>query len=189
VARGLSAAAPVPGRFEAIDGGQLFTVLVDYAHKPDALDQALRAARELVAEHAPRSHGRSGRRRLLVVFGCGGDRDIAKRPLMGEVATRLADDVILTSDNPRSEDPLAIIDDIRAGITPGAAATVAVEPDRRRAIERAVAHARPGDVVVIAGKGHETTQTIGDTVRPFDDREVARATLAAVVPRARGGER
>jgi UDP-N-acetylmuramoyl-L-alanyl-D-glutamate--2,6-diaminopimelate ligase len=189
VARGLSAAAPVPGRFEAIDGGQPFTVLVDYAHKPDALDQALRAARELVAEHAPRSHGRSGRRRLLVVFGCGGDRDIAKRPLMGKVATRLADDVILTSDNPRSEDPLAIIDDIRAGITPGAAATVAVEPDRRRAIERAVAHARPGDVVVIAGKGHETTQTIGDTVRPFDDREVARATLAAVVPRARGGER
>jgi UDP-N-acetylmuramoyl-L-alanyl-D-glutamate--2,6-diaminopimelate ligase len=178
VARGLSAAAPVPGRFEAIDGGQLFTVLVDYAHKPDALDQALRAARELVADG----------RRLLVVFGCGGDRDIAKRPLMGDVATRLADDVILTSDNPRSEDPLVIIDDIRAGVTPGAAA-VAVEPDRRRAIERAVAHARPGDVVVIAGKGHETTQTIGDTVRPFDDREVARATLATLVPRAPGGER
>ena len=178
VARGLSAAAPVPGRFEAIDGGQLFTVLVDYAHKPDALDQALRAARELVADG----------RRLLVVFGCGGDRDIAKRPLMGDVATRLADDVILTSDNPRSEDPLAIIDDIRAGVTPGAAA-VAVEPDRRRAIERAVAHARPGDVVVIAGKGHETTQTIGDTVRPFDDREVARATLATLAPRAPGGER
>jgi UDP-N-acetylmuramoyl-L-alanyl-D-glutamate--2,6-diaminopimelate ligase len=180
VARGLSAATPVPGRFEAIDGGQLFTVLVDYAHKPDALDQALRAARELVV---------SGRRRLRVVFGCGGDRDIAKRPLMGEVATRLADDVILTSDNPRSEDPLAIIDDIRAGIPPGAAATVAVEPDRRRAIERALADARPGDVVLIAGKGHETTQTTGDTVRPFDDREGARATLAALVPRARGGER
>jgi UDP-N-acetylmuramoyl-L-alanyl-D-glutamate--2,6-diaminopimelate ligase len=198
VARGLSAATPVPGRFEAIDGGQLFTVLVDYAHKPDALDQALRAARELVAEHAPRSHGPSGRgsgqhvsgrQRLLVVFGCGGDRDIAKRPLMGEVATRLADYVILTSDNPRSEDPLAIIDDIRAGIPPGTAATVAVEPDRRSAIERAVADARSGDVVVIAGKGHETTQTTGDTVRAFDDREVARATLAALVPRARGGER
>jgi UDP-N-acetylmuramoyl-L-alanyl-D-glutamate--2,6-diaminopimelate ligase len=186
VARGLSAATPVPGRFEAIDGGQHFTVLVDYAHKPDALDQALRAARELVAEHAGQ-HG-SGPR-LLVVFGCGGDRDAAKRPLMGEVATRLADDVILTSDNPRSEDPLAIIDDIRVGIPTGTAATVAVEPDRRRAIERAVAEARPGDVVVIAGKGHETTQTVGDTVRPFDDREVARATLAALVPRARGGER
>ena len=189
VARGLSAAAPVPGRFEAIDGGQRFTVIVDYAHKPDALDQALRSARELVAEeHAPRSHGRSGRR-LLVVFGCGGDRDVAKRPLMGEVATRLADDVILTSDNPRSEDPLAIIDDIRSGIPAGVAAAVAVEPNRRRAIESAVAEARPGDVVVIAGKGHETTQTIGDTVRPFDDRQVARATLAALGPRAGGGER
>jgi UDP-N-acetylmuramoyl-L-alanyl-D-glutamate--2,6-diaminopimelate ligase len=187
VARGLSAATPVPGRFEAIDGGQRFTVLVDYAHKPDALDQALRAARELVADHAPRSHGRPGQ--LLVVFGCGGDRDAAKRPLMGEVATRLADDVILTSDNPRSEDPLAIIDDIRAGIPPGTAATVAVEPDRRRAIERAMAGARLGDVVVIAGKGHETTQTVGDTVRPFDDREVAGAALAALLPRARGGER
>jgi UDP-N-acetylmuramoyl-L-alanyl-D-glutamate--2,6-diaminopimelate ligase len=180
VARGLSAATPVPGRFEAIDGGQPFTVLVDYAHKPDALDQALRAARELVAV----SGGR-----LLVVFGCGGDRDVAKRPLMGEVATRLADDVVLTSDNPRSEDPLAIIDDIRAGIPPGAGATVAVDPDRGRAIERAVAEARPGDVVVIAGKGHETTQTIGDTVRPFDDREVARAALAALGPRAGGGAR
>jgi UDP-N-acetylmuramoyl-L-alanyl-D-glutamate--2,6-diaminopimelate ligase len=179
VARGLSAAAPVPGRFEAIDGGQRFTVIVDYAHKPDALDQALRSARELVAEG----------RRLLVVFGCGGDRDVAKRPLMGEVATRLADDVILTSDNPRSEDPLAIIDDIRSGISAGVAAAVAVEPNRRRAIESAVAEARPGDVVVIAGKGHETTQTIGDTVRPFDDRQVTRATLAALGPRAGGGAR
>jgi UDP-N-acetylmuramoyl-L-alanyl-D-glutamate--2,6-diaminopimelate ligase len=183
VARGLSAAPPVPGRFEAIAGGQRFTVIVDYAHKPDALDQALRSAREL----AEGQHVSGGR--LLVVFGCGGDRDVAKRPLMGEVATRLADDVILTSDNPRSEDPLAIIDDIRAGIPAGAAATVAVEPDRRRAIERAVAEARPGDVVVIAGKGHETTQTIGDTVRPFDDREVARAGLAALGPRAGGGAR
>ncbi len=189
VARGLSAAKPVPGRFEAIDGGQRFTVLVDYAHKPDALDQALRSARELVAGHSPRSHGRSGRRRLLVVFGCGGDRDVAKRPLMGEVATRLADDVILTSDNPRSEEPQAIIDDIRAGIPPGTDATVAVEPDRRRAIEQAVAEARPGDVVVIAGKGHETSQTIGDRVLPFDDREVARVALAALASRAPGGGR
>ncbi|HEY6699094.1 MAG TPA: UDP-N-acetylmuramoyl-L-alanyl-D-glutamate--2,6-diaminopimelate ligase [Acidimicrobiales bacterium] len=179
VARGLSAATPVPGRFEAIDGGQRFTVLVDYAHKPDALDQALRAARELVTT------GRS----LLVVFGSGGDRDVVKRPLMGEVATRLADTVILTSDNPRSEDPQAIIDDIRAGVPADPAATVAVEPDRRRAIERAVSEARPGDVVVIAGKGHETTQTLGDTVRPFDDREVARAALAASAPGAAGGER
>jgi UDP-N-acetylmuramoyl-L-alanyl-D-glutamate--2,6-diaminopimelate ligase len=179
VARGLSAATPVPGRFEAIDGGQRFTVLVDYAHKPDALDQALRAARELVEDGG----------RLLVVFGCGGDRDAAKRPLMGEVATRLADDVILTSDNPRSEDPPAIIEAIRAGIPPGTTAGVAVQLDRRRAIERAVAEAGPGDVVVIAGKGHETTQTVGDTVRPFDDREVARAVLASPAPRAHGGER
>jgi UDP-N-acetylmuramoyl-L-alanyl-D-glutamate--2,6-diaminopimelate ligase len=124
---------------------------------------------------------------VRVVFGCGGDRDAAKRPLMGEVATRLADDVILTSDNPRSEDPQAIIDDIRAGIRLGMGATVAVEPDRRDAIERAVADAGPGDVVLIAGKGHETTQTAGDTVRPFDDREVARAALAAVAPRTPGG--
>jgi UDP-N-acetylmuramoyl-L-alanyl-D-glutamate--2,6-diaminopimelate ligase len=121
------------------------------------------------------------------VFGCGGDRDAAKRPLMGEVATRLADDVILTSDNPRSEDPQAIIDDIRAGIPAGAG--VAVELDRRRAIERAVAAARPGDVVVIAGKGHETTQTIGETVCPFDDRAVARTALAALAPGAPGGAR
>ena len=108
---------------------------------------------------------------------------------MGEVATRLADDVILTSDNPRSEDPRAIIDDIRAGIPAGTGATVAVEPDRRRAIEQALAEARPGDVVVIAGKGHETTQTIGETVRPFDDREVARAALAALASGAAGGGR
>jgi UDP-N-acetylmuramoyl-L-alanyl-D-glutamate--2,6-diaminopimelate ligase len=178
VARGLSAAPPVPGRFEAIDAGQRFTVLVDYAHKPDALEQALRAARELVADG-----------RLRVVFGCGGDRDAAKRPLMGGVAARLADDVIVTSDNPRSEDPLAIIDAIRAGIPPGRRAAVAVEPDRRRAIERAVDEARPGDVVVIAGKGHETTQTVGDTVRPFDDREVAGVALAAMAARPGGGER
>ena len=177
VARGLSAATPVPGRFEAVDGGQRFTVLVDYAHKPDALEQALLAARELVA----------GGGRLRVVFGCGGDRDAAKRPLMGEVASRLADDVLLTSDNPRSEDPQAIIDGIRAGIPPGAGAKVAVEPERRDAIERAVADARPGHVVVIAGKGHETTQTAGDTVRPFDDRDVARAALAAVAARGPGG--
>jgi UDP-N-acetylmuramoyl-L-alanyl-D-glutamate--2,6-diaminopimelate ligase len=179
VARGLSAATPVPGRFEAIDGGQSFTVLVDYAHKPDALDKALLAARELV----------SGGGRLLVVFGCGGDRDVAKRPLMGEVAARLADRVILTSDNPRSEDPQAIIDDIRAGIPGDAGGAVAVEPDRRRAIERALAEAGPGDVVVIAGKGHEATQTIGGTVRPFDDGQVARTALAALRSGAHGGDR
>jgi UDP-N-acetylmuramoyl-L-alanyl-D-glutamate--2,6-diaminopimelate ligase len=175
VAGGLSAGAPVPGRFEAIDAGQPFTVLVDYVRKPDALDKALRAARELV----------TGGGRRVVVFGCGGDRDAAKRPLMGEVAARLADRVILTSDNPHSEDPLAIIDEIRTGIASGS--KPAVEPDRRRAIERAVAEAAVGDVVLMTGRGHETTQTIGDTVVPFDDCEVARAALAAVAPGSHGG--
>jgi UDP-N-acetylmuramoyl-L-alanyl-D-glutamate--2,6-diaminopimelate ligase len=176
VARGLSAAPPVPGRFEAVDAGQPFAVLVDYAHKPDALDKALRAARELV--------GSGGR--LTVVFGCGGDRDAAKRPLMGEVAARLADRVVITSDNPRSEDPQAIIDAVRAGVTSGAGA-VTVDVDRRRAIEQALAQARAGDVVVIAGKGHETTQTTGDMLVPFDDREVARAALAARAQGTGGG--
>ena len=177
-ARGLSAAPPVPGRFEAVDAGQPFAVLVDYAHKPGALDKALRAARELV--------GRGGR--LTVVFGCGGDRDAAKRPLMGEVAARLADRVVITSDNPRSEDPQAIIDEVRAGVTSGAG-PVTVDADRRRAIELALGEASVGDVVVIAGKGHETTQTTGDTVVPFDDREVARAALAARAQGTGGGGR
>jgi UDP-N-acetylmuramoyl-L-alanyl-D-glutamate--2,6-diaminopimelate ligase len=166
IAHGLAAAPPVPGRFEAVDAGQPFTVVVDYSHKPDALDQALRSARELVAPGGA----------LAVVFGCGGDRDRAKRPVMGEVAARLADRVVVTSDNPRSEDPLAIIAEIRAGI-PGDARGVDVEPDRRRAIEGALAAAGTGDVVLVAGKGHETTQVVGDRALPFDDREVARAAL------------
>jgi UDP-N-acetylmuramoyl-L-alanyl-D-glutamate--2,6-diaminopimelate ligase len=175
VARGLAAAAAVPGRFEAVDAGQPFTVIVDYSHKPDALDQALRAARELV----------TGGGRLTVVFGCGGDRDAAKRPLMGEVAARLADDVVLTSDNPRSEEPLAIIDDIARGIPAGAAART--EPDRRRAIALALGAARPGGVVVVAGKGHETTQVVGDRTVPFDDRVVAREVLADLTAAGTGG--
>ncbi len=178
VTRGLSAAPPVPGRFGAVDAGQSFAVLVDYAHKPDALDKALQAARELVDTGG----------RLTVVFGCGGDRDAAKRPLMGGVAARLADRVVITSDNPRSEDPQAIIDEVRAGV-PSGAPPVTAEADRRRAIELALAEARAGDVVVIAGKGHETTQTIGDTVVPFDDREVAREALAALAHGAGGGGR
>ncbi len=165
IARGLAATAPVPGRFEAVDAGQSFTVIVDYSHKPDALEQALASGRELV----------TGDGELTVVFGAGGDRDSEKRPVMGEVAARLADQVLLTSDNPRSEDPLAIIADIRGGIPAGVA--VRTEPDRRRAIELAVASARPGGVVVVAGKGHETTQLIGDRARPFDDRVVAREAL------------
>jgi len=165
VARGLAAARPVPGRFEAVDAGQPFTVVVDYAHKPDALDQALQAARELV----------TGDGELTVVFGCGGDRDAAKRPLMGAVAARLADQVVVTSDNPRSEDPHAIIAEIVAGIPAGAALTV--DPDRRRAIGGALDAARPGGVVVVAGKGHETVQVMGDEALPFDDRVVAREAL------------
>jgi UDP-N-acetylmuramoyl-L-alanyl-D-glutamate--2,6-diaminopimelate ligase len=166
VARGLAAARAVPGRFEPVDAGQPFTVLVDYAHKPDALAKALVAARELVEDGG----------RLTVVFGCGGDRDTAKRPLMGGVAAELADRVTITSDNPRSEDPRAIISAVRDGVPPGV--PVATELDRRRAIESALHEAGPGDVVLIAGKGHETTQVVGDERRPFDDRVVARDALA-----------
>jgi UDP-N-acetylmuramoyl-L-alanyl-D-glutamate--2,6-diaminopimelate ligase len=170
IAKGLAAAPPVRGRFEPVDAGQPFPVLVDYAHKPGALEQVLGTARELVGEGG----------RVIVVFGCGGDRDAAKRPVMGKVASRLADDVVLTSDNPRSEDPRAIISDVHNGIAPGA--SVVVEPDRRRAIERALGGARPGDVVLIAGKGHETTQVIGEQVIPFDDRAVAIDVLAGGWP-------
>jgi UDP-N-acetylmuramoyl-L-alanyl-D-glutamate--2,6-diaminopimelate ligase len=169
IATGLSAAPAVPGRFETVSAGQPYTVIVDYSHKPDALEQALRAARELVSHDG----------RLTVVFGCGGDRDTAKRPVMGEVAVRLADQVLLTSDNPRSEDPLAIIDDVLAGMP--ASSPVEIDPDRRRAIESAVNRAGPGDVVLIAGKGHETTQVIGDRTIPFDDRAVARAAIERAV--------
>jgi UDP-N-acetylmuramoyl-L-alanyl-D-glutamate--2,6-diaminopimelate ligase len=168
VARGLAAARPVPGRFEPVDAGQPFTVLVDYAHKPDALAKALVAARELVEDGG----------RLTVVFGCGGDRDTAKRPVMGAIAGELADRVLVTSDNPRSEDPRAIISAVRDGVPPGA--SVATELDRRRAIETALHEAGPGDVVLIAGKGHETTQVVGDERLPFDDRVVARDALASI---------
>jgi UDP-N-acetylmuramoyl-L-alanyl-D-glutamate--2,6-diaminopimelate ligase len=165
IAKGLSEAPPVRGRFEPVDAGQPFTVLIDYAHKPVALEVALTTARELTSDGG----------RLWVVFGCGGDRDAAKRPVMGEVAARLADEVVVTSDNPRSEGPRAIISDVQAGIPLGA--PVVIEPDRRRAIERALDGARPGDVVLIAGKGHETTQVIGEHSIPFDDRDVARQAL------------
>jgi UDP-N-acetylmuramoyl-L-alanyl-D-glutamate--2,6-diaminopimelate ligase len=166
IAAGLAAAPAVPGRFESIDEGQPFTVVVDYSHKPGALAAALEAAREGV---------RGGR--LLLVFGAGGDRDASKRPEMGEVAARLADRVLLTSDNPRSEDPLAIIDAVRAGMQ--RTDTLTVEPDREAAIALAIAEAEPGDAVVIAGKGHEAVQVVGDEQRPFDDRAVARSVLRA----------
>ena len=164
IAEGLAAAPPVPGRFEPVDEGQPFAVLVDYSHKPGALAGALAAAREAAAGG-----------RVILVFGAGGDRDASKRPEMGEVAARLADRVLLTSDNPRGEDPLAIIDAIRSGMT--AAVDCTVEPDRATAIALAVGDARPGDVVLIAGKGHEAVQVIGDRSVPFDDREAARTAL------------
>jgi UDP-N-acetylmuramoyl-L-alanyl-D-glutamate--2,6-diaminopimelate ligase len=164
IAAGIEAVAGVPGRFEVVDEGQPFTVVVDYAHKPAALSGVLRAARGL----APG--------RLICVFGCGGDRDREKRPEMGAIAGALADRVIVTSDNPRSEDPLAIIAEIVAGIR----GEHEVESDRRRAIERAVEQAGPGDVVVIAGKGHERGQEAGGRVTPFDDREVAGEALRAL---------
>jgi UDP-N-acetylmuramoyl-L-alanyl-D-glutamate--2,6-diaminopimelate ligase len=163
----LAAARTAPGRFQPVDMGQPFGVFVDYSHKPDALAQVLRAARELA----------SGR--LIVVFGAGGDRDRGKRPLMGEIAARLADVVLVTSDNPRSEDPELIIDEIMAGVPAGA--DVSRDPDRRASIHRAIGMARAGDVVVIAGKGHERGQEFADgRVEPFDDVEVAREALAAV---------
>ena len=166
IAAGLAAVPPVPGRFEAVDEGQPFAVLVDYAHKPGALAGALEAARDAAAGG-----------RVILVVGAGGDRDASKRPEMGEVAARLADRVLLTSDNPRGEDPLAIIDAIRSGM--GAAPACVVEPDRAAAIALAIDDAGPGDVVVIAGKGHEAVQIIGDRTVAFDDRDVARRALRA----------
>jgi UDP-N-acetylmuramoyl-L-alanyl-D-glutamate--2,6-diaminopimelate ligase len=157
----------VPGRVEAVEAGQDFLVVVDYAHTPDSIHGVLQAARPLT----------SGR--LIVVFGCGGDRDRAKRPLMGAAATAEADLSVITSDNPRSEDPLAIIAQIEPGAIEGGGAYV-IEPDRRAAIRLAVTQARAGDVVVIAGKGHEPYQETATGALPFDDREVARQELRAL---------
>ncbi|HEX7246186.1 MAG TPA: UDP-N-acetylmuramoyl-L-alanyl-D-glutamate--2,6-diaminopimelate ligase [Solirubrobacterales bacterium] len=167
-AEGLARAERVPGRFEPIDEGQGFAVLVDYAHTPDSLANVLAAARAL------------GEGRLIAVFGAGGDRDRDKRPKMGRAAADAADLLYVTSDNPRSEDPEAILAEVRSGIDRdvGVAAIV----DRREAISRALAEARPGDVVVIAGKGHEQGQEFEDGRKiPFDDREVARAELRRLV--------
>jgi UDP-N-acetylmuramoyl-L-alanyl-D-glutamate--2,6-diaminopimelate ligase len=163
VAAALRTAAPVPGRLQPVEEGQGFAVLVDYAHKPGALESVLHAVRGLT------------RGRVILTFGAGGDRDRGKRPVMGAIAARLADEVVVTSDNPRSEDPDAII----AEIVAGAGRDVRVQADRRAAIELAVSLARHGDVVLIAGKGHEKYQVIGDRTLPFDDVEVARAALAA----------
>jgi UDP-N-acetylmuramoyl-L-alanyl-D-glutamate--2,6-diaminopimelate ligase len=170
VEAGIANLASVPGRFEKVEAGQPFGVVVDYAHTPDALERVLRFAREFA------------RGRLLAVFGCGGDRDRGKRPLMGETAARLADRVYVTSDNPRSEEPLAIVKEIEAGVKKGSTGgeTHATIPDRREAIGAALADARGGDLVVIAGKGHETYQILRDRTIPFDDRVVAREALAAL---------
>lgn len=164
IARGIGQCRSVPGRFEKVEEGQPFLVVVDYAHTDDALRNVISVARGL------------NPRRVITVFGCGGDRDRAKRPLMGEAAAELSDFVVVTSDNPRSEDPLAIINDALVGVRRRDVAH-AVEPDRRAAIRRALGEAAAGDIVIVAGKGHETYQVIGEQIIPFDDREVARKIL------------
>lgn len=165
VANGIAGLEGVPGRLEPIIAGQAFQVLVDYAHTPDALANVLRTVRRLAGQH-----------RVIVVFGCGGDRDRGKRPLMGYIAAHLADVAIVTSDNPRSEDPDTIIDEIvvDAGDARG---HLRIEPDRRAAIAKAIAMAESGDVVLIAGKGHERGQEVAGRILPFDDRDVARDIL------------
>ncbi len=176
IARGLAGAGQVAGRFQSVLPGSPVEVVVDYAHTPDGLEQVLTSVRSL-----------AGGSRVIVVFGCGGDRDRAKRPLMGEVAARLADHVVVTSDNPRTEDPLAIIDQVAAGAgAAGSTAEVVREPDRRLAIAAALRAAAPGDVVVVAGKGHEATQVVGHEELPFDDRLVAAELMASlgIAPRA-----
>jgi UDP-N-acetylmuramoyl-L-alanyl-D-glutamate--2,6-diaminopimelate ligase len=164
IVRGIAQCRAVPGRFERVDEGQPFVVVVDYAHTDDALRNVISMARSL------------NPKRVVTLFGCGGDRDRTKRPIMGQVAAELSDFVVLTSDNPRSEDPLDIMNDVLVGLrrkdTP-----CLVEPDRATAIRRAIEGARPGDILILAGKGHETYQVLRDRTIPFDDREVAREVL------------
>jgi UDP-N-acetylmuramoyl-L-alanyl-D-glutamate--2,6-diaminopimelate ligase len=167
IAEGLGAVAGVRGRFELVDAGQSFTVLVDYAHTPDGLVHALRAAREFTDK------------RVLVVFGAGGDRDHDKRPLMGAAAAALADLAVVTSDNPRSENPDTIIEAVVSGAAD--LSKLVVEPDRAKAISLSLASAGPGDVVLIAGKGHEPGQEVGGRILPFDDVETARASLRRIL--------
>ena len=170
IARGVALLDRVPGRFERVDCGQPFTVVVDYAHTDDALKNLTALAREFV-----RRPGHKGR--VITLFGCGGDRDRSKRPLMGEAAGRGSDFVVLTSDNPRSEDPLSILNDAQVGLQRSGTRYL-VEPDRRAAVALALAEASPGDIVLIAGKGHEKTQTSREGCIPFDDVDVAREVLA-----------
>ena len=169
---------PVPGRAERFGGGALPLVVVDYAHTPDALENILRALRDLASgartsqPKAPHRAQQGGK--LVCVFGCGGDRDRGKRPLMGRIAARLADEVIVTTDNPRSEDPHAIIMDIVEGMDH----PCAIAPDRSQAIRAAIGGAGPGDIVLIAGKGHEQYQEIAGVKHPYSDGAVVRAALA-----------
>jgi UDP-N-acetylmuramoyl-L-alanyl-D-glutamate--2,6-diaminopimelate ligase len=174
IAQGIAGLRWVPGRMERVDEGQPFLVLVDYAHTDDALRNVLGTARALT------------RNRLIVVFGCGGDRDRAKRPLMGEAAGSLADVPVLTSDNPRSEDPLRIMSDALVGLQKSGKPYMA-EVDRETAIRKALGEAREGDVVVLAGKGHETYQILKDRTIHFDDREVARTVLRELGYRRESG--
>ena len=171
IAEGIRTCPPVPGRFERVDSGQPFLVVVDYAHTDDALRNVIQAARELASQ--------AGQGRVITLFGCGGDRDRTKRPLMGMAAAELSDFVVLTSDNPRSEDPLDIMNDVMVGLgrfdTPHVA-----EPDRAKAIARALGEAKAGDVVLLAGKGHETYQILQDRTIDFDDRETARQVLRSL---------
>ena len=164
IARGIADLKAVPGRFERIDEGQPFVVVVDYAHTDDALRNVIAVARGL------------NPKRVITLFGCGGDRDRTKRPLMGQAAAEASDFVVLTSDNPRSEDPLAIMNDALVGIRRKDVPHV-VEPDRAAAISRALKEAREGDIVILAGKGHEPYQVLKDKTIPFDDRVVARELL------------
>jgi UDP-N-acetylmuramoyl-L-alanyl-D-glutamate--2,6-diaminopimelate ligase len=167
LARGIAGCRAVPGRFERVDEGQPFLVVVDYAHTDDALRNVIAVARGLDPK------------RVITLFGCGGDRDRAKRPLMGEAAAELSDSVVLTSDNPRSEDPLAIITDALVGLWRHDTPHIE-EPDREKAVRLALEQAEPGDIVILAGKGHETYQILKDRVIPMDDREVARKVLRSM---------
>ena len=164
IAQGIANCHGVPGRFERIDEGQPFAVVVDYSHTDDALRNAILVARGL------------NPKRVITLFGCGGDRDRTKRPIMGQVAGELSDRIILTSDNPRSEDPLQIMNDVQVGLR-RFDKPIVVEPDRKLAIQRAIGDALPGDLVILAGKGHETYQILKDRTIPFDDRAVAREVL------------
>jgi UDP-N-acetylmuramoyl-L-alanyl-D-glutamate--2,6-diaminopimelate ligase len=170
--QGLLLARSVPGRMERVGSGSAFPVFVDYAHTPDAVQRVIAAARDLAAG------------KVVVVLGCGGDRDRQKRPLMGEIASTAADRLVITDDNPRSEDPAAIRAEVLAGVPDAFASRVTQEGDRREAIRTAIAGAGPGDVVLVLGKGHEQGQEAGGTITPFDDRtEVLDALRAPGVAR------